>query len=305
MKFFKVTAMAVVVGAGLALVTSQAARAQESEESSSTYTSSYDGNTESFTLGAGISETQVEATSTSGTAIAAAIATPTYTASGGASLAGGSAFVVGEGPQTQGPNIPPSFAPNSSFGFPGQLGHVLDGGFIAGGLHIDNGETNTFALNHIALWINVDASSTQGSSTTSGTTATGISLAGLFVFGQTLAVPTGGSLTDSSPIAPTVLISEGDFNGDAGNVALNQVAGVGNQQGNNLSTFAEVTGSNSINVEGSQTLADAGEIGNNYGSGGETATIDVNAFQNVTGAIAVNQAAGVANEQVNNVALGH
>jgi len=314
MKFFKATAMALVIGAGFALVTTQAARAQESAESSSTYTSSFDGNSESLTLGAGISDTQIDATSTSGTAIAAAIATPLFTASGGASIAGGSAFIAGTGPESQDFTAPVAGG-CGLFGCTDNIapsyGAVLSGGSFVGGLHIDNGHSDTLALNHIALWIEAEASSTQGSATTSGTSSTGISVAGLFVFGQTLAVPTEGSLTDSSPTAPIVSVASGDFNDDSGAISLNQVAGVGNQQGNNLSVFAEVTGeagsaagSNSVNVEGSQTLADSGVIGNDYGTGGESATIYTNAFQGITGAVTFNQAAGVANQQVNNLTVG-
>ncbi len=308
MKFFKATAMALVVGAGLALVTTQAARAQETAESSSTYTSSISGNSESITLGAGLSDTQVVATSTSGTAIAAAIATPLFAASGGGSLAGGHLSFGGTGPQTQASSAPVlgncgvfGCTPN----IPASYGSVLNGGSFHGSASIDNGHSDTFALNHIALWIDASAESTQGSATTSGTTSTGISVAGLFVFGQTIAVPTSGSLTDTEPVAPGVYISSGDFNSDSGAIALNQVAGVGNQQGNNLSTLAEVQGSNSVNVEGSQTLADSGVIGDSYTTGGDTANIQPNAFQSVSGSLAVNQAAGIANQQANNVTLAH
>jgi hypothetical protein len=299
MKFFKVTALAIVAGAGLALVSAQVVRAAESDESSSTYTSSINGNTEDTTIGAGISDTQISATHTEGTAIAAAIATPIGTLAASASLAGGS--LGGTGPQSQDSYPPSSFL--GIGGYPAAFGSVLDGGSFHAS--IDNGSSDTFALNHIALWINASTSDTQGSATTSGTNSTGISVAGLFVFGQTIAVPSNGSLTDTEPDAPVVAVNTGDFNGTTGTVAVNQTAGVGNQQGNNLSTLAEVVGSNSVNVEGNQTLAVAGVVGDSYLAGGDSATIASGAFSGITGAVAFNQSAGVANQQVNNLTLAH
>jgi hypothetical protein len=300
MKLFKAAAMALVAGAGLALVAGQAL----AQDSSSTNTSSINGNTESGSISAGLSDTQIDATHTEGTAIAAAIATPLGTASGGASLAGASAHTTG--PETQ--NFTTGILGNCGIGgctpsIQPSYGSVLDGGSASA--RIDNGESDTFALNHIALWIDASGSSTQGSATTSGTTSTGVSLAALFVFGQTIAVPTSGSLTDGNPIGPIVLVSTGDFNGDSGVVSFNQTAGVGNQQGNNLATLTELAaGSNSINVENNQTIADAGVIGDSYTSG-STATIQTNAFQNITGAVGVNQSAGVANQQVNTITAAH
>jgi hypothetical protein len=304
MKLFKAAAMALVAGAGLALVAGQAL----AQDSSSTNTSSINGNTESGSISAGLSDTQIDATHTEGTAIAAAIATPLGTASAGGSLAGGGGGFHFTGPESQNfttgqlgscgvngcvPNINPTY------------GSVLDGGSGGGGFHVDNGESDTFALNHIALWINASGSSTQGAATTSGTTSTGVSVAGLFVFGQTIAVPSSGSLTDGNAIGPVVLVSSGDFNGDTGDVAFNQTAGVGNQQGNTLTTLTELAaGANSINVENSQTIADAGVIGDSYTTGAN-ASIQTNAFQAITGVVGVNQAAGVANQQVNTITAAH
>jgi len=299
MKFIKGTAMALIAGASLALVASQAL----AQNSSSTDTSSINGNTESVAIGAGISSTQIDATHTSGNAIAAAIATPIFTASGGGSFGQGGGF-GGTGPQSQGPNLP------GANGSPGQLGNVLNGGSFHG--HIDPSESDTFALNHVALWIVAAATETQGSATTSSTTSAGVSVAGLFVFGQTTAVSSGGTLTDQVPFAPEVTVGDSDLNNNNGYVALNLVAGVGNQQGNNLSTLAEVTGaggttagSNSVNVEGNQTLADAGLITDATTGGGETATLGTNVLTGNAGAAAANVAAGVGNQQVNNVTLAH
>jgi len=299
MKFFKATAMALVAGAGLALVASQAL----AQDSSSTSTSSISGNTEEVDIGAGISSTQIDATHTSGTAIAAAIATPEFVASGGASFGQGGS-IGATGPQTQGPNLP-GVAP-----FPGELGHVLNGGSFHASL--DPSESDTLALNHVALWIDASASETQGSATTSSTTSAGVSVAGLFVFGQTTAVSSGGTLTDNVQFAPTVTVATDDLQNNDGSVALNLVAGVGNEQGNNLSTLLEATGANdttagshSVNVEGNQTIADAGIITDAATFGGETATLGSDVASGNAGAVAANVGAGVGNQQVNNLTLAH
>jgi hypothetical protein len=309
MKFIKGTAMALIAGAGLALVASQAL----AQNSSSTDTSSINGNADTVDVGAGISSTQIDATHTSGNAIAAAIATPIFTASGGASFGQGGTF-SGTGPQTQGPNIDPvPGGPNpNQVALPGQLGNVLNGGSFNGS--IDASESDTFALNHVALWIHASESEVQGSATTSSTTSAGVSVAGLFVFGQTTAVGPGGTLTDQVPNPPSVSIASDSLDNNNGSVALNLVAGVGNQQGNNLSTLLEVSGaggttagSNSVNVEGNQTIADAGLITDaaTLGGGNETATIATDSLDTNAGAVAVNVGAGVGNQQVNNITLAH
>jgi len=283
----------------LALVASQAL----AQNSSSTDTSSINGNTESVVIGAGISSTQIDATHTSGNAIAAAIATPIFTASGGASFGQGGS-IGATGPQTQGPNLP------GANGSPGQLGNVLNGGSFNATL--DPSESDTFALNHVALWIVAAETETQGSATTSSTSSAGVSVAGLFVFGQTTAVSSGGTLTDNAQFAPEVTVGDSDLNNNNGNVALNLVAGVGNQQGNNLSTLLETTGAggttagaNSVNVEGNQTIADAGIITDATAFGGESATLGANVLAGNAGNAAANVGAGVGNQQVNNVTLAH
>jgi len=306
MKFIKGTAMALIASAGLALAASQAL----AQNSSSTDTTSINGNTDAVEIGAGISSTQIDATHTSGNAIAAAIATPIFTASGGASFGQGGS-IGGTGPQTQGPNLPasPFGGPNGSGG---QLGNVLNGGSFHA--HVDPSESDTFALNHVALWINASEAEVQGSATTSSTTSAGVSVAGLFVFGQTTAVGPGGTLTDTVPNPPSVSVASDSLDTNSGSVALNLVAGVGNQQGNNLSTLLEVSGaggttagSNSVNVEGNQTIADAGLITDaaTLGGGNETATLATDTLDTNSGAVAVNVGAGVGNQQVNNITLVH
>lgn len=307
MKFIKGTALALIAGASLALVASQALA--QSDNSSSTNTSSINGNSDAVEIGAGISSTQIDATHTSGNAIAAAIATPIFTASGGASFGQGGSLGA-TGPQTQGPNIDPvPGGPNpNQVALPGQLGNVLNGGSIHA--HIDPSESDTFALNHVALWINASEAEVQGSATTSSTTSAGVSVAGLFVFGQTTAVGPGGTLTDQVPNPPSVSIASDSLDNNNGSVALNLVAGVGNQQGNNLSTLLEVSGaggttagSNSVNVEGNQTLADAGTITDQTSFGGESATLGSSVLTGNAGAAAANVAAGVGNQQANNITL--
>lgn len=304
MRLLKATAMALVVGAGVALVSTQV-RAQPAQ-SSYTYTTSDSGNTEDNSFEGALTSFQLSATETSGDAIAFAEANAIDgTANFSASEPGGT--VTGQ--QSSDVLSSPYGGTCNQFGCTGTASDtVLNGPSST----TDNGTSATLAINFVHLWVDASHSETQGSSTTSGTGGTGNSVAGLFVFGQTTAVSENGSLTDSAPIAPVVLVSSGDFNGDSGNIALNQVAGVGNQQGNNLSTLLEQTGangttpgSNSVNVEGNQVLADAGTIGNAYGSGGESATIQPGAFQTITGSVAFNQAAGVANQQVNNLTLAH
>jgi len=166
----------------------------------------------------------------------------------------------------------------------------------------------------VALWIHASESEVQGSATTSSTTSAGVSVAGLFVFGQTTAVGAGGTLEDEVPNPPTVSVATDTLDTNSGSVALNLVAGVGNQQGNNLSTLLEVSGaggttagSNSVNVEGNQTIADAGVITDaaTLGGGNETATLANDVLDTNSGAVAVNVGAGVGNQQVNNITLAH
>jgi hypothetical protein len=294
MKLFKTTALALVAGAGLALVGAQAFA--QSDNSAYTDTASISGNTEVNSFEGAGSSTQTTATQTEGSAIAVGIATPNGVGSGGQSLAGGTTT----GAQTSN-NIQPSL-----FGA-GQMG-VLNGANST----TQDGSTATSASNNTAVFVEASHAESQGSATTSDTGATGNSFAGLFVFGQTTAVSEDGYLADNTPVAPSVYVSSGDFNGASGAIALNQVAGVGNQQGNNLTTGLELSGANSTtvgsntaNVQGNQTLADAGDVEADYGASYETAYVDTNAFQNVTGAVSLNQAAGVANQQVNNMTLLH
>lgn len=295
MKLFKTTALALVAGAGLALVGAQAFA--QSDNSAYTDTASISGNTEVNSFEGTESSTQTTATQTEGSAIAVGVATPNGVASGGESLAGGTTT----GAQTQ------NQTPGGIWGAPA-FGAVLNGANST----TQDGSTATSASNNIALWVEASHAESQGSATTSDTGATGNSFAGLFVFGQTMAVSEDGYLADNTPVAPTVYVASGDFNGASGAIALNQVAGVGNQQGNNLTTGLELSGANSTtvgsntaNVQGNQTLADAGDVEADYGSSYETAYVDTNAFQNVTGAVSLNQAAGVANQQVNNMTLLH
>ncbi|HKV55429.1 MAG TPA: hypothetical protein VJN94_12395 [Candidatus Binataceae bacterium] len=127
----------------------------------------------------------------------------------------------------------------------------------------------------------------------------------LFVFNQVLNVAPTGSLRDASGGAQ-VALADNALSSVAGVVALNQAAGVANQQGSIVRAVAAGNGispagaANSVNVENQQSLNVAGQI-EAVGSGGYSASIGGNALQNVTGVVAINQAAGVANQQVSTV----
>ena len=115
-----------------------------------------------------------------------------------------------------------------------------------------------------------------------------------------------------SVVGRGVTVANDDLENNNGYVALNLVAGVGNQQGNNLSTLLETTGAggttagaNSVNVEGNQTIADAGLIDDQTVAGQETATLGTNVLAGNAGAVAANIGAGVGNQQVNNITLAH
>jgi hypothetical protein len=180
----------------------------------------------------------------------------------------------------------------------------------------DNGSSQTEALSAQSGWIAASHGSFVGSTSTSSTGSSGPSVAALFVFGQSTDIPESGELKDKTVASPLTYISNSALNNESGTVALNQVAGVGNEQGNNLGTVTQMTGqnsttagSNSFNLQSNQTIADAGEIeGSARQAGcnqaGETAYIS-NAMEYMSGNAMVNQASGVANQQLNNVILAH
>jgi hypothetical protein len=96
--------------------------------------------------------------------------------------------------------------------------------------------------------------------------------------------------------------------GISGSLALNNVAGVGNQQGNNLSTAAEQSpGANAVENDGRQTLVDNGKIDEEDTVTENLATVDqlTGGGGSISGAVAINNAAGVGNQQQNNVTLAH
>jgi len=157
--------------------------------------------------------------------------------------------------------------------------------------------------------VHVDASEAAGSANVTGTHTTGIALAALFVFEQTLTVDAGGNLTDATGSPFTVDASGQIAAGVSGSLALNLVSGIGNEQGNNLSTAAEVDGSNSVEAEGRQTLTVDGTVTELAKSSGDLVTLGsaggTASLGTIAGAAAINIAAGTGNQQVNNISLAH
>lgn len=218
MKFLKATAMALVVGAGMALVSTQA-RAQAPTNSSYTYTSSENGNTSDTSFEGSLTSSQVSATATSGDAVAFSAANPILgAASFSESDAGFSGHISGSDSSTSSSTSSSAttgqqlsdlfygspYGPCNQFGCGGTAGSdtVLDGpgtsssstdsstysSSFSAGFHVYNGHAEALAVNYVKLWVAASHSESQGSETTSGSGGTGISVAGLFVFGQTTSV---------------------------------------------------------------------------------------------------------------------
>lgn len=285
MKPLKMAAMAVAAGAGLAL-----AGAQAFAQSSTTICGGANPCTSSTSaeISVGISEgsssTSLVSSSTEGTGTA------------GSSSNDGGTISLGDLASTG----------NSSF----------------------ESEASAFGLNHTSSWERL------GSQTESSSSGSGESLAAVFVFGQNIVVDGHGELADESGAAKSASIDT-SFNSATGQMAINQVDGVGNQQANLFATLAELngstsspnSGSNSINVTDVQNivLSDNAEVSNEPYVHGQTciaggpgfcnvesqtpppsdAVSITGSFESLTGSIALNQATGVANQQVNSVMLAH
>ncbi|MGH7905578.1 MAG: hypothetical protein ACREP6_03030 [Candidatus Binataceae bacterium] len=332
MNFFKMATLAVVAGAGLAL-----AGTPVFAQSAGTSTSSSVGAGSSVSTEGAASTEQNSFNATSGTATSTSSTDPFTTTNTTGSTAGNVSINATlskanntsntDGTTTNaqiGNNIAPSAfgGPNGSPG----IVSALDGGGTTSNndttgktktasltvTGADNGHSvaDSFTKGH--LWIDHEAHEGAHANGTSTTSATGDSMAALFVFGQTNVVNADSKLVDKSGQPDVVYVSTGDFSAINGTVALNQVAGVANQQGNTLATALELSGSNGTdagsntsNVENAQTLINSGVIKEANKSASDTAYIQTNAFQNVSGAIALNQAAGLANQQVNTMTLLH
>jgi hypothetical protein len=193
----------------------------------------------------------------------------------------------------------------------------------------NSSESSQFGLAHSSNWEN-SAGETESSSGGSGE-----SLAAVFVFGQNIVVDGEAELVDESGAAKAATIT-GSFTTVAGQVAINQTSGVGNQQANLFATLAELngsstgpnSGSNAINVTDAQNiiLTDNAEVSNERkihsetciaggGTGpcfdesdvpppGDTVAI-TGSFTTVNGSVALNQSVGLANQQVNSVLIAH
>jgi hypothetical protein len=162
------------------------------------------------------------------------------------------------------------------------------------------------------LFIGIDVAVENGETSETGTDSTGNSLSALFVFEQTLTVDVGARLDEHTTGANDAEIGTGTTGpvttgGIAGSLSLNNVAGVGNQQGNNLSTAAEIgAGANAVENDGRQTLVDNGDIGEGHQVDNNFAYVGTLAGVNgISGAVAINNAAGVGNQQGNNITLAH
>ncbi|MGH8010944.1 MAG: hypothetical protein ACREQ4_00430 [Candidatus Binataceae bacterium] len=302
MKLFKMAALAVVAGAGLAL----AGTPVLAQNAASTSTSSSIGAGSSTSIEGAGSNTSNVLSASKGTAGGAGIATPLGSAALGVSKAGGT---TNADSTTNNSTANADTASN----YNGTTTLVPGGGTTTAGTTNNdsttkNGSQLTDAYDHAHLWVDAEHSQGAHAKSASATNATGTSLAALFVFGQNQADST---IEDGSTFGDVTFVSSGDFNGSSGTIALNQVAGIANQQGNTMATALElsadnstVAGSNTVNVETNQNLID-NSVTEDGKSTADSATILPNAFQNVTGSIAFNQASGSANQQVNQMTLLH
>jgi len=297
MRFGKFITTALVAGASLAFTASAFAQ----NNSAGTLTSGSDGISTSIEATAIIANINFTHTFTSGAAVAAAVSSPLFGAAGiGASLP---EFSYLNGTATS------SSSSTSSGGSPPTSGTSSSSTFSGTALSSSsNGRSATDAFNAQAAFVHIDASQDSGSTNLTGTHGTGISVSSLFVFEQTTTVNGGGSLEDATGQAFLASTENAVANGVDGSVALNQVAGIGNQQGNNLSTVAEIqTGSNAVENEGRQTLVDDGTITETAKAASDSVKLGTtgSVFGSISGAVAFNQAAGTANQQVNNITLAH
>lgn len=287
MKPFKMAAMTIVAGAGLALVSAQAFAATDC--GASTACTSHTSAEISAGTSEGTSSTTILHQSTTGTGSTSSSSNDGTTVSLGGSS---SSSDVGLGNS------------NSS-------------------------ESSQFGLAHSSNW------EKSGGSTESSSGGSGESLAAVFVFGQNIVVDGSGELVDESAAQKQAVIS-GSFTTVAGQVAVNQTNGVGNQQANLFATLAELngsstgpnSGSNAINVTDAQNLilTDNAEVSQErkihsetcIAGGGTGPCLDesdvpppadqvalTGSFITVNGSVALNQSVGLANQQVNSVLIAH
>jgi hypothetical protein len=140
----------------------------------------------------------------------------------------------------------------------------------------------------------------SGSDSVSGGTAAA------FVFSQGIEIAPDAVLSGGSGGA--VSIGAAALNNVSGVAAINLAVGTGNQQANNIRIGTAVNGgsgsagSGSLNIEAAQTIDDSGVLDATAVNGlGDSASLGPNALQNVSGVVAINLAAGTANQQINNI----
>jgi hypothetical protein len=294
MKPFKMAAMTIIVaGAGLALASAQAFAVTDC--GASTACTSHTSAEISAGNSEGTSDTTILHQSTTGTGTTAA------------STNDGSTISLGGSTSTS---------------------DAVAGSLLGGGL-TNSSASSQFGLIHSSTW------EKSGGTTESSSGGSGESLAAVFVFGQNIVVDGSGELVDESGAAKTVGVAT-SFASVAGQLALNQTDGVGNQQANLFATLAELngsstgpnSGSNAINVTDGQNIivTDNAEVSNEpyvhattypvceAGTDdcrssqtpppGDTVGI-ATSFASVAGSVAINQSAGVANQQANSVLIAH
>jgi len=139
-----------------------------------------------------------------------------------------------------------------------------------------------------------------GSDSVSGGTADA------FVFSQGIEIAPDAVLSGGSGGA--VSIGAAALSNVSGVAAINLAVGTGNQQANSIRIATAVNsgtgsaGTGSLNIEAVQTIDDAGVLDAIAVNGpGDSASLGPDALQNVSGAVAINLAAGTANQQINNI----
>ncbi len=97
----------------------------------------------------------------------------------------------------------------------------------------------------------------------------------------------------------TALINDNAFNHATGNINANVASGTGNEQMNRSNVTVCECGGDTTTIDQSLgfTFDDI--------SGGNVANIAGNAFQNASGQIGVNNAAGYENQQANGLSVSH
>jgi hypothetical protein len=310
MKFSKLAALAVVAGAGLALAgTPVFAQSASSGNAAWTASDSSVGAGSSGSLEAAGSSTSNSLSASKGGAGGGAIATPLGTGVFGFSTPGGTT-------NDDTTNNDTTTAAPTANNYNGTTTIVPGGGTSNNDTSnndstTQNGAQVTDAFNHTHVWFDAEHHQGAGARSKGESGAKGDAVSGVFIFGQNTVVGIDGTLEDNSVNGATATIQSGVLNNSSGALALNNVAGVGNQAGNVLQTALEMTGANStiagansFQVAINQNLIDEGDINSNA-TQQNSATVQTNSLQGVTGSLAVNNVAGVANNAINSVTLLH